>query len=291
MNNDYKNNFVMLCKTYKEDLKRFEKMLKSFDVYNKDGVKLFVSVPEVDLELFKQFRSENIEILTDESYAKEYFSTEMFFGMSVGYVNQEICKLSFWETGTSENYLCIDSDVEFIRDFHVSDFMFDEKTPYTVLVMDKDLSIEAHYQDFWHFRSSLIKKTYDAIGLNDPRQRTCHGMQVLNAKVLKSLKNDFMAENGYDYKKLIEIAPYEFTWYNAWFQKCGLVKEYAVEPFFKTFHMRLDYTFSRLKMLKKQDLAKAYVGIIMNSNWEKNTDKYKKANFWLKTLYKILRRI
>ena len=40
-------------------------------------------------------------------------------GLSAGYINQEIVKLCFWETGLADNYLCLDSDAEFVRDFHV----------------------------------------------------------------------------------------------------------------------------------------------------------------------------
>jgi hypothetical protein len=118
-------------------------------------------------------------------------------------------------------------------------------------------------------------------------------MQVLNIKVLKSLKEDFMQNKGLTYADLIKIAPYEFTWYNVWFQKCNLVKEYAVEPFFKTFHMRIDYNFSRLKLLKEDDLARAYVGIVLNSNWgnKKLPVKYKKPNFVFKIIYTCLKKL
>ena len=35
--------------------------------------------------------------------------------------------------GICENYLCIDSDSEFIRDFYYSDFMYNDNTPYTIM--------------------------------------------------------------------------------------------------------------------------------------------------------------
>ena len=280
------HNFAMFCKTYNGDLERFKNMIKSFNKFNVENITLYVSVPENDLELFKCFESDTVKIITDESYAKNYFSNEEYFGLTTGYVNQEICKLSFWETGISENYLCIDSDLEFIRDFYVSDFMADENTPYIILVQDKDLSIEKHYQTFWAWRQNLIKKIYDEIGLNDRRYRTCHGNTVLNSAVLKSLKEDFMVKKGYGYKDLIKISPYEFTWYNVWFQKCGLVKEMVVEPFFKTFHMRLDYIFYQLKLISLEDIKKAYIGIIMNSNWQKPQMKYEKPKKLYRCAYK-----
>lgn len=280
------HNFIIFCKTYNGDIERFKNMIKSFNRFNVENIPLYVSVPEDNLELFKCFENENINIIADESYAKDYFTNEQYFGLSVGYVNQEICKLAFWETEIAQNYLCIDSDLEFIRDFHISDFMADEETPYTILVQDKDLSIEKHYQSFGTWRQNLIKKIYNEMGLDDRRLRTCHGNTVLNAKVLKSLKYDFMQSKDYQYKDLIKISPYEFTWYNVWFQKCNLVKEMAVEPFFKTFHMRIDYIFYQLKLISLEDIKKSYVGIIMNGNWNKPQIKYEKPNKFFKWIYK-----
>ena len=280
----------MYCKTYSGDLRRFALMLESFNKYNVDDVLLVVSVPESEQALFAGFKSDTVHIISDESYAGKYFTTEKLHNLPVGYVNQEICKLAFWESKIAKNYLCVDSDLLFIRDFHESDFMADKNTPYTILVMDKDLAIEKHYHNFWLWRQNFIAKIYEKIGLKDRRYRTCHGMQVLNATVLKSLKDDFMKSHKYNYADLIAIAPYEFTWYNAWFQKCGLVREVAVEPFFKTFHMRIEYTLSRLRGLKPEDYAYSYVGIILNGNWKKTSEYYEKPTWWMKKLYKFLGR-
>ena len=284
-------NFVMFCKTYSGDLDRVSLMLETFNKYNADGLSLFLSVPELDLALFKRFESKTVSIITDESYAGKYFTDKELHNLPIGYVNQEICKLAFWESKIAKKYLCLDSDLLFIRDFHESDFMADKNTPFTVLVMDKDLAIEKHYHDFWLWRQSFIASIYKKIGLNDRRCRTCHGMQVLNATVLASLKRDFMAKHKYSYADLIAIAPFEFTWYNAWFQKCGLVREVAVEPFFKRFHMRIEYTLSRLRGLKVRDYAYSYVGIVLNGNWDKPATTYEKQTWWMKRLYKFLKRL
>lgn len=284
-------NFVMFCKTYSGDLSRFDLMIQSFNKHNVEKMTLIVSVPESESDMFKKFESQTVHIITDESYAGAYFTDKKLHNLSVGYVNQEICKLAFWESKIAKNYLCIDSDLLFIRDFYESDFMADKDTPYTVLVMDKDLAIEKHYHGFWLFRQEFIKKVYDTVGLSDRRLRTCHGMQVMNSAVLKSLKQDFMAKNKFEYADLIAIAPYEFTWYNAWFQKCGLVREVAVEPFFKTFHMRIEYVFSRLRRLELKDYAYSYVGVILNGNWRKPVREYKRPSFLMKILYKILKKV
>ncbi len=285
------NFFGMYCKTYSKDIERLKKMLQSFEQFNKDNIFMYISVPANEIDLYKELHNDNVKIITDESFAKEHFATQTQYGFKVGYVNQEICKLSFWETGLLENYLCVDSDVIFIRDFFVNDFMKDETTPYSVLVMDKDLAIEKHYQAFWDERIKLVKKIYDYVELDDKRYRTCHGMQCMSAKVLRSLKEDFMNSKGLEYKDLIEISPFEFTWYNAWLQKSKIIDVVAVEPFFKTFHMRIDYNFSRLKMIDKKDLARSYVGIVLNSNWTIPPPKDYETPSWLhKKLYNLIKK-
>lgn len=287
-------NFSMFCKTYSGDLKRFELMLSSFNQHNVDGIRMYVSVPCNELSVFEKFRSNNVVVISDESYAKDYFfnNKHIYKGeLSLGYCNQEICKLSFWESRLVKNYLCIDSDLIFVRDFYESDFMADKNTPYTVLVMDKELSIEKKYHNYWLLRQEYIKKIYSEVELEDSRYRTCHGMQVLNIYVLSDFSKNFMKKKGYCYRDLIEIAPFEFTWYNAWFQKCGLIKEVAVEPFFKTFHMRIEYIFSRLQCLTIEDYAYAYVGIILNSNWENRSTIYSSPSFWNRILYFIFNKL
>jgi hypothetical protein len=266
------HNFVMYCKTYSGDFDRVSNLVDSFNKYNRDDIYLYISAPKKELYLFQPLSNLHIIVITDESFAKEYLAMEGHSGMTLGYVNQQICKLTFYKTAVTRNYLCLDSDTVFIRDFYISDFMYDEDTPYTVLVMDKELSIEKHYRSlFWVGRQSSIKKIYDFMELNDRRLRTCHNSQVFNVKILESLARDFMKPKALKYNDLLKISPYEFTWYNVWFQKTQLVNEVAVEPFFKMLHMRQDYTFSRLKLLKQEDYAEAFVGLILNSKWTPKT--------------------
>lgn len=264
--------FVMYCKTYGGDLDRLSNLVSSYKKYNRENIPLYISSPESELYLFQSHSDSNVIVMSDESFAEKYLAIVPHSGMSLGYVNQQICKLTFYKTAVARNYLCLDSDAVFIRDFYVSDFMHDELTPYIVLVMDKDLSIERHYRTaFWLERQASIQKIYDYMGLDDRRLRTCHGHQIFNMEVLESLLRDFMKPRNLSYNDLLKIAPYEFTWYNVWFQKNKLVKEVAVEPFFKTLHMRQEYIFSKIKTLRIEDYAETFVGLVLNSKWTPRT--------------------
>ncbi len=265
-------NFVMYCKSFSGDKVRLQSLVKTFNKYNKDAIKLYISVPEADIDLFWEYKNKHVEVISDESFCRAFMTDKPVNGIRPGYINQEICKLNFYRTGVCRNYLCLDSDCLFARDFYKSDFMYDDNTPFTVLIMDKDLSIEKFYHNrYWVPRLEYIKSIYNAVGLKDSRLRTCHNSQVFNCEVLASLYNDFMIKHNYSYIDLMKIGPYEFTWYNAYFQKCGLIKELAVEPFFLTFHMQEQYYFARLKNLDLKDISYSYVGIILNNKWDSGT--------------------
>lgn len=260
--------FGMYLKTYRDDLNRVKVLIDSFNQYNKDSILLFISVPETDIYLFNQFMSNNIHILSDEDYASPWMTSTPICGIRPGYINQQICKLTFYTTKYCENYLCLDSDMIFIRDFYITDFMKDNHTPYTVLVMDKELSIQRYYRNtYWNSRQKQIEKIYKFFGSNDLRLRTCHNGQIFNSQILRSLYLDFMQQKGITYFTLMEIAPLEFAWYNAYFQYSNLITEYACEPFFYMFHTYYDYYLSKARLLRKQDFALAYVGIVMNNKW------------------------
>ncbi|SHK55398.1 hypothetical protein SAMN05216582_10787 [Selenomonas ruminantium] len=260
--------FAFFCKTYRDDLARFSNMLESFHKHNLQDVRMFVSCPEKELSLFKKYASDTVEIITDESYASNYMVARGEDGLSKGYINQEICKLSFWEISSYDNYCCIDSDSEFIRDFYYSDFMYDAKTPYSVLVQDKDLSCELNYQKYWDYRYRKIKDIFDFMHYDGDIYKTCHGFQIMNNKVLTHLKH-YLLEHDFDYAKAITYSPFEFTWYNAALQKFNDIDIYEIEPLFKCFHTEREYMLSIIKNQNADDWARSYVGLILNSNWHR----------------------
>lgn len=268
-------------------------MVKSFKQFNKESIQLFISVPASEEMKFRSFtRYRNVTLLTDESYAKDSLVAQGYWGLSMGYINQEICKLSFWTTGLCSNYLCVDSDTIFVRDFFIYDFMYDDSTPYSVLFSDKDLYTEKHYREFGVWRKSQIAKIFSAVENADPRQLTCHGLTVLNSAVLRDFKLKYMEKNNMSYGDLLEISPYEFSWYNAWLQKSNVIPVVGVEPFFKTFHMRIDYIASRFKLIRVEDIATQYVGIVLNSNWKhKPPAGYVDPGVGLKSLYSLWSRL
>ncbi len=262
--------FAMLLKSYAADLSYAERLIASFHRFNRDQVTLFAVVPNVDLELFAPLKSGTVVLIAEEQFSSHLVTTPVH-GMRAGYINQEIVKLAFWELGLAENYLCVDSDAEFIRDFHVADFMHDEHTPYSVLVEDKELEVEpSYYNQYWQSRESELRHIADLIGWTSPVIRTCHGHTVLSAKVLQSFVHDFLGPRGWDYRDALAEAPYEFSWYNIWMQYARPIEIHQREPWFKVFHHEGHHLEYLIRGITTQDIARGYLGIIVNSNYSRD---------------------
>lgn len=276
----------MYCKTFAGDYKVFEKLVESFKNYNRDGICLVISCPEEDWNLFEKFIDNNIIVISDESYAAQYFVEKEVLGFSKGYINQEICKLAFSELNLACNYLCLDSDAFFIRDFYIQDFMFDENIPYSVLTMDKELACEKEYQFYWDFREKQVKKIFDFLDYKTSLYKTCHNMQIMNSEVVARLK-EYCLEKNFLFKDMIEYSPFEFSWYNAALQKFKVIPVIEVEPFFKMFHIKEQYKDARRHCMGLDDWKRQYIGICMNSNWTKKGEGYKNPGIIDKVIYRL----
>ncbi len=260
----------ILLKSYRNDLKYVESLIISYHMYNADNIPLYLIVPESDINIFKKYKDKNISLLSEKLF-EDILTIESVNGFSPGYINQQIIKLAFWEKNYCENYFCLDSDGLFIRNFYLTDFMFDENTPYTILVEDNELKVEPeYYKAYWKPREEKIRIIQNELGLVDNRMLTCHGMTILSSKILKSFKEQFLIPNHYTYINLLEIAPYEFSWYNMWLQKTEGISIKFREPIFKVFHNENQLREYFHKNITIDDIARGYIGIIINSNWQDN---------------------
>ena len=260
--------FGILLKSYGQDFKLAKRLIESFNRFNPENLQMFIVVPDSDVQLFQVFESDTISVLT-ESLLGDYLVDHEVAGIRPGYINQEIVKLAFWELELTANYFCVDSDAVFIRPLSVDDFMFDESTPYTVLVEDNELKSEPRYfQEHWKGREPKLRRIQELVGLEDRRILTCHGHQVFSAKVLRSLKLVFMDPRDWSYEDLLRESPYEFSWYNMWLQKERLIPIEFREPLVKTIHHDGQLIETLIRGLALDDLAREYVGVVVNSNFD-----------------------
>jgi hypothetical protein len=270
--------FAMLLKSYSADAAYAQRLIASFHRFNDDGIHLFVVVPESDVPLFTSILNTrdagtptlNTTLLSENELG-HYLVDEPVHGLRPGYINQEIIKLAFWELGLADNYFLIDSDAEFIRPFTVSDFMFDESTPYSVLVEDHELQVEPnYYQQYWISREASIHHIQELVGLDTRVVLTCHGHTVFSSPVLRSFVNDFLRPRGWTYRDALAESPYEFSWYNMWLQKSRVIDIHPREPWIKVFHNEEQHLEYVMRGITIADIARGYLGIVMNSSYSRD---------------------
>lgn len=258
---------AFMLKTYGADLPYAVRLVKSFQRFNVENLPMYVVVPDDEMVNFRVLEGPNVRLIS-EVLLSHHFTEQPVRDIAPGYVNQEIVKLSFWELGLCRNYLCMDSDAVFIRDFGRADFMVDERLPYTFLTEDFDLRVEPEYfEAYWRQREPMLHDIQNAVGLVTPRLLTCHQHAVFSCAVLESLMASFMRPNAYAYLDLIRISPYEFSWYNMWLQKDQTIPIVMREPIFKTFHSANQLLEHVLRGAAEQDLARGFVGVVVNSGF------------------------
>lgn len=262
-------NLVFMLKTYRNDIEYVKRMLVGYKKYNRNDIPLYIVVPEKDLNVFRDELGEDCSFIAEETIPVKYCEEEIN-GISVGYINQEIVKLAFWKLGLCSNYVCLDSDVIFIRDFYETDFLYKDDIPYTVLIQDKDLKADPdYYQGYWKAREVYLERIKEELRFETDLLKTCHGCQTMSCKVLESLEREYMIPNQKSYVDLLKISPYEFSWYNFYLQKSNIIPIIHSEPQFKMIHTNYQFVFYKMMGIREEDWAKSYLGIIVNSNFSR----------------------
>lgn len=267
------HHFAFLLKSYADDRAYAERLVSSFLQFRSDPIPMFIVVPETDVPAFRALPGADAEGITvlSESLLESHLVSEPVHGLRPGYINQEIVKLAFWELGLAENYFCVDSEAEFIRPISVSDFMATETGPYSVLVQDLDLLADpTYFHQYWTSREAEIQHIADLVGWRDPVIRTCHGHTVFSRVVLESFRDDFLAPRGWDYRDALAESPYEFSWYSLWLQKSEVIPIHAREPWIKVFHTEEEYLTAVGRGLTRENLARAYLGVLVNANFSRD---------------------
>ena len=256
---------VLYTKSYRNDLERLKVSVDSIKRYNVDNIKYYVSAPSADLSLFKNS--------LDTSYVNIVSDDDIHPVDAQSRRTQQVVKSNFWKLGVCENYVMLDSDSYFIKDFRISDFMYDENTPYTVMHEQKDLfEWTSKYKSILGF-DPYNSFTEDRKKIMEVFERSSRiydfgpGPIIWSSKVWKSLETDYIQPNELTFDKLIEFCPSEFTWYGEYLLHSKAIDIIPIEPIFKFFHFAQQYQMYKQLGYTEEDFSSVYFGIVMQSNW------------------------
>lgn len=260
--------FGILLKSYGPDLPYAQRFMASFERYATEPIPVFVVVPDVDVPDFTAMMAGRGEVLPESLWAHHLVDYRIH-GNAPGYINQEIIKLTLFEQGLVRNYLCADSEAVFLRPFSSADFMADASTPFTFVTEDNELNVDPTYEHTYETtrRESLVKLR-EFLDLPPSPMLTCHNMAVFSSAVLASLQ-DFLAQEGKTYADAMQIAPYEFSWYNFWLERDLTIPRVLREPIFLMVHMDHQHLEFALKGVTETDLSRGYVGVVVNSGFSR----------------------
>ena len=265
--------FVLYCKSYSRDFLRLKRLLASIAKFNADALPFYISTPKADQALL-------IEVLGKEGYiwvadedivaANPKSSFEKYQAMPGG-LSQQIVKSEFWRLGLAENYLCLDSDSLFIRDFQRSDFLSADGVPYTVLHQNKELFQIASNRGQDKVERELkaeadrVQKLFGRIG---PNFYCAPAPFIWSAKVWQSLDIQLLQPQGITIWELITPEYPETLIYGEALLKFQAIPLIAIEPLFRIYHY--DWQYFLMKRLGETEakVAKHYMGIIYQSAWE-----------------------
>jgi hypothetical protein len=251
--------------------------LSSISQYNVDQLDFYISTPRSDKALLEQvLGSQNYIWVADEDIvtanSKADFSK---YQAMPGGLSQQIIKAEFWRLGLAENYLCLDSDSLFIRDFYKSDFLSSDGIPYTILHQNKELFQLATDRGFLRVERDLrseaerVKKLFNRSG---PNFYCAPAPFIWSAKVWQSLDAEYLQPKSISLWDFINLNYPETLIYGEALLKYRAIPLIAIEPLFRTYHYDWQYFLMRRLGETEAKVAQNYLGIIYQSAWESAMD-------------------
>lgn len=259
---NYQNKIILLCKSYDKDLDRVKVLFESIQKHNIDKIPFYLIIPKKDEKVFR-------DALGDNEY---YFSFEEDYNFDVeqSHFSQQLYKMSFYKTGIAEYYYTMDSDMYFIRDFKITDFIADNDIPYFTIHECKDLleyseniTGDNRLREWFKGEREKIMKLFGRKG----KLYDYSGSAILYiSSVFEQLEEIYCKSNNLTFLDLLKFCPSENTWYG----ECALyleLKFYPCGPMFKTFHYSWQYQLAKNLNITEKSLSENYLGITMQSNW------------------------
>lgn len=284
------DNFVLLCKSYKNDVLRARELVKSVEKFNLDHLPLYISVPAADMNLFREkLDGFTYTLLNDEDILQSNprHSAQLLETLPGGLM-QQVVKSEFWRLGLCKNYLMLDSDAYFIRNFSIQDFMYDCETPFTVLHEGKDLLEFAARKGMKKIKPSFnsqldVAEKY----FGRPRKVFNFGPipTICSSAVWHAMAEQFLEPRNQSFSDIIQIFSSEMFWYGETVLKYAPIRLIPIEPLFKVFHYVEQYEESLMLGETESMLAETFLGVIKQSNWDKSLDFIPRKRRTWKTLW------
>lgn len=265
---------ILFIKTYQPDFERVYELLNSIDQFNKDNIPVVISVNDEHFDLLKPHCFEKYKVYRDS----EITTTTI----TEGWRYQQIIKCNVYKLNICENYVAIDSDSVFIKDFYFSDFMYDESTPYTIMQESKDLlemTERLKMDSETIFFKRALRDARPFFGNKGKEWDYGPSPYIWNCKVWRHFNEVFLKDKNLTFDAFFSeidqksYSPSDCVIYGEYLLKTRLIALLPIGSLFKVYHYKDQYSIEK-KQLSIKQLSKIYLGIIYQSNWQDQKKKW-----------------
>lgn len=265
--------FVLYCKSYARDFLRLKRLLSSITQYNADQLDIYISTPRSDKALLEQVLGDQnyIWVADEDIVSANSMADFLKYQAMPGGLSQQIIKAEFWRLGLAENYLCLDSDSFFIRNFFRSDFLSNDGVPYTVLHQNKELfqlAFDRGHEKVEKDLKAEANRVREIFGRKGPSFYCAPSPFIWSAKVWQSLDEEYLRPKGIGLWDFINSELPESLVYGEALLKYRAIPLIAIEPLFRVYHYDWQYFLMKRLGETREKVSKNYLGMIYQSAWE-----------------------
>ena len=274
--------FSLVIKSYFNDLNRAERLVKSIRAYNRDHIPLYLIVPFEDLSSFQdKLGTEDINFLVDSDILDITMSFSESTEISLPpVIMQQVIKSEFWRLDLAENFLIIDSDSYFIKDFTIKDFMFNEETPYTIMNEGRhqlDWAARAGNERFIRDYHELRERALGLFGRKGPHFDFAPTPMICSSKVWMAMYEKVAKPVGESFYDQIVRFPCETQWYGEFLLHDQTISIIPREPLFKVWAFEDQWKEGMSLGETDEVLSRNYLGVIDQSYWSRSLDALTKS--------------
>jgi len=268
---------VLYCKSYRRDFLRLRRLLASIQQYNVDQIPFYISTPQDQFdELRNVLGLDGYQWVSDESIVAANHRAPIGVEKTrSGSLAQQAIKSEFWRLGISENYVCLDSDCIFIRNFDLTDFLSPDGNPYTVIYQNKEffqLAINRKHKRVVENLCLEGETVKELFGRKGPNYYCPCPPFIWSAKVWRSLDEKFLLPQGLTFWDISNAEHPETLLYLEALLNYRAIPLCPIEQLFRIYYYDWQYYLLR-RLGESEDKLKAnYLGVIYQSNWDSEMD-------------------
>lgn len=276
------NDFLIVCKTYRRDLRRALRWVESVVAHNQDKLPVVLVVPQDDLHLFHdQLPAGACDLITDEEVISAHpkaneLGLEARYRAMPGSKSQQVIKSEVWRPLECRAYLCADADAVFLRPFGIVDFMAPDGNAYTPIHESKEYRqlalARGHANVDADFRRDCAELKA-VFGRTGPDYDFGPLPTIWSAQVWKDLYDRMLAPRGETLWDAIDRIPSEIRWYGESLLAWKGVPLRPIEPLFRVYHHDWHYHLLRRQGETEASLRQHFLGAVYQSNWEFEMDE------------------